>query len=84
MNREIEDMAFAICENTAISVLEVAEDISKLIISKGYRKTTDVAREIFTDIVNKMTFIRDTDGDIRAVVTIKDITTLKKKYESED
>lgn len=49
----------------------------------GYRKTEDIAREIFEEIESKMMFVRDHTGDIKAIVTIKDITKLKKKYESE-
>lgn len=53
-------------------------------VNKGYRKSTDVAREIFELIERKLIFIRDADtDDIRGVVTIKDITRIKKKYESE-
>lgn len=44
---------------------------------------SNVAREIFAEIESRMMFVKDHTGDIRGVVTIKDIAELRKKYESE-
>ena len=46
----------------------------------GYRKTSDVAREIFEEIENKKIFLKDHAGNIGIVVMLKDIAELKKKY----
>lgn len=53
MSREqqIEEMAMTICESTAISCYETAIEIAEHLISaKGYRKASEVAREIFSEI----------------------------------
>ena len=48
--------------------------------SKGYRKTSDVAEEIFAEIESKKIFLKDLAGNIGIVVRLKDIAELKKKY----
>ena len=51
----------------------------------GYRKQSEVAKEIFDEIENNKRFIQDHAGNIGIVVTLQDITELKKKYtESEE
>ena len=50
---------------------------------KGYRKDSEVAKEIFDEIENKKRFIQDHAGNIGIVVTLQDITELKKKYTGE-
>ena len=95
-DKQIEEMAkiIADCEICIYrgDVIWKEEDVSdnlalciaRALNEQGYRKASDVAREIFAEIERKLTFIRDADTDaIRGIVTIKDITILKKKYESE-
>lgn len=91
MNREIEDMAndlAKICPDLVENCCGQVNCVTHLTLALsklGYRKSTDVAREIFDEVERKLIFIRDADtDDIRGVVTIKDITRIKKKYESED
>ena len=50
---------------------------------QGYRKASDVAREIFAEIENKKIFLKDHAGNIGIVVRLKDIAELKKKYTEE-
>lgn len=51
-----------------------------LVEKEGYRKTSDIAMEIFDEIENKKRFIQDHTGNIGIVVTLQDIAELKKKY----
>jgi hypothetical protein len=46
MQNEIEQMARIICENTAISCYETAIEIAEELTAKGYRKASEVAREV--------------------------------------
>ena len=49
-DKQIGEMTKVICENTAISCYETAVEIAEELTAKGYRKASDVAREIFEEI----------------------------------
>ena len=96
MNKEkqIEEMAKVIDEYTEplsardIHKAEFSERFAEALYNAGYRKTSDVAREIFEEITKcaKHKWERQESGvyDITAwEISILDIAKLKKKYESE-
>ena len=90
MNRErqIEEMAVILTdggctkcncdENGKFNCLPMYN--AELLYNAGYRKQSEVAREIFDEIENKKRFLQDHAGNIGIVVTLQDITELKKKY----
>lgn len=90
MNREkqIEEMAVILTdggctkcncdENGKFNCLPMYN--AELLYNEGYRKQSEVAREIFDEIENKKRFLQDHAGNIGVVVILKDIAELKKKY----
>ena len=106
MNREIEEMAHLVCERDAEDLCTLdrkqcdlkctSGDIAKHLYSHGYRKSTDVAREIFEGIKQHLEkqikailmFGKDDDdfysGELHALNVLQNyIKAVKKKYESE-
>lgn len=99
---EIKELADGIYINCPACLLEdEAEMIAKYVIeNKGYRKASDVAREIFAEIEkmlkNRYHSNKVSSEDSGIMITVKhsartsfatalhDIAELKKKYESED
>lgn len=57
------------------------ECLAEVLYNAGYRKTSEVAREIFEEIESKKLFVKDRIGNMRAVVLFEDVAELKKKYE---
>ena len=79
--KKIEEMAMSICENTAISCYETAWEIAEhLINEKDYRKSTDLADEIFGEI--EVLIVKRMIPDVARIDDriITDIAKLKKKY----
>ena len=70
-------MAF---RNPNVALMTTARKTAGSIYNAGYRKQIEVAREIFDEIENNKRFIQDHAGNIGIVVTLQDITELKKKY----
>lgn len=95
MNREIEEMANTLY-GYSIDTKEDCEFVAKLLYANDYRKSTDVAREIFADIEQHLEkqikailmFGKDDDdfysGELHALNVLQNyIKAVKKKYESE-
>ena len=89
--KEIEEMAKIIARRSAafrnpnVAFMTTARKTADSIYNADYRKQREVAREIFDEIENNKRFIQDHAGNIGIVVTLQDITELKKKYtESEE
>ena len=89
MNKQIEEMANDYYEamlkarGTLGSMNEGAPKwYAKELYAKGYRKSTDVAREIFEEI-DKLIYRLLNDVHYIAGDLVWDINELKKKYESE-
>lgn len=90
MNKQIEDISckdclhYEVCMYVNAKAVEFARaENCKLFADKnGYRKTEDVAREIFAEI-DKFTVRYINDADYTIGDMILDIIDLKKKYESE-
>jgi hypothetical protein len=87
--KQIEEMAMCICENTSLSVLELAEEIAEELTAKGYRKASEIFEEIeklTASAYNDFMFNRDGVGmNAHYVVQFSDeldiaIAELKKKY----
>ena len=82
--KEIEGMAnilWHIPGNYSLNSYNDCERIAECIYDDGgYRKQSEVAREIFDEIENKKRFLQDHAGNIGVVVILKDIAKLKKKY----
>ena len=78
-DKQIFEMAMLMSEGARPSV----EDAEAL-YNAGYRKASDVAREIFEEIESKKMFIKDHVGNMGIVVMLKDIAELKKKYEEDE
>ena len=70
-------MAF---RNPNVAFMTTARKTANSIYNAGYRKQIETAREIFDEIENNKRFIQDHAGNIGIVVTLQDITELKKKY----
>lgn len=85
MNKQIEEMAEAIFQNCHCGLFfSEAEKIADFVINKqGYRKSTDVASEIFEAIEKlfRQRFSDEVDGEYR--INAQEFAELKKKYESE-
>ena len=81
MNKQIEEMAKDIRLNMQIQPNpneHPSHQLARLLVQDGYRKSTDVAREIFEEIdtlCDKYPTIRTLGG--------KTFADLRKKYESE-
>ena len=96
MNKQIEEMAEAIFQNCQCGLFfSEAEKIADFVINKqGYRKSTDVAREIFAELETVLCYkvhpVVDRDGFIHTIRTndmrirLEDFHAIKKKYESEE
>ena len=89
--KEVEEMAKIIARRSAafrnpnVAFMTTARKTADSIYNADYRKQREVAREIFDEIENNKRFIQDHAGNIGIVVTLQDITELKKKYtESEE
>lgn len=91
MNKQIEKkcqdcLHYEVCRFVnALAVANVAnaENCRMFKDKKGYRKTTDIAREIFEEIEINVIFVKDHTGKLASIVRFADILKLKKKYESE-
>ena len=70
-------MAF---RNPNVAFMTTARKTANSIYNAGYRKQIEAAREIFDEIENNKRFVQDHAGNIGIVVTLQDITELKKKY----
>ena len=78
--KQIEEMAKDLENHTCMSQFQ-AEIASKMLHIKGYRKASEVAREIFEDLEKNMI----TYGEVESAVYYKQIgynsfAELKKKY----
>jgi hypothetical protein len=74
IDKQIEEMAKDLENYTCMSEYQ-AEIASRMLYIKGYRKASDVAREIFEeieDVINNIGYFDEID-----------FRSLKKKYESE-
>ncbi len=82
-DKQIEEMAKDLLGAYAINKL-YTEDVAEYLYSKGYRKSTDVAREIFEEI-EKCRVIegRHIFGGRIMTYLKDDIDELKKKYTEE-
>ena len=84
--KEVEEMAKIIARRSAafrnpnVAFMTTARKTADSIYNADYRKQREVAREIFDEIENNKRFIQDHAGNIGIVVTLQDITELKKKY----
>ena len=77
-DKQIEEMTKIIWDNPNMYDLPSAEDVAFALYDAGYRKASDVAREIFEEIdtlCDKYPTIRTLGG--------KTFAELRKKYESE-
>ena len=79
MNRDkqIEEMAKDLENHTCMSEFQ-AEIASRMLYAKGYRKSTDLAREVFEEI-DTMIFGSIIPNDC-AIISTKKLAELKKKY----
>ena len=85
MNKQIEGMATVLLDQFEGMIAEAdATAISVHLFNNGYQKSTDVAREIFEEIMSiaKVKYWR---GGVltELVVNAEDYAILRKKYESE-
>ena len=77
------DLAFAAAHGADRDDTHFMRIARHLYCNKGYRKASEVAREIFAEIENNYAdFLFDGHHNI-VVLTEKDFIELKKKYESE-
>jgi hypothetical protein len=78
MNKQIEELAKAIHLNCNAGLFEdEAKMIAEFVINKqGYRKTSDVVKEIFAEIENN-----SYSYGINFVINKETLAELKKKYE---
>ncbi len=88
--KQIEEMAKAICSACAIRENCKLEDVcratlqeSEALYNAGYRKQSEVAREIFEEIENLSVNTVDDWGNSVQIISEIDYAELKKKY-SED
>ena len=86
-DKQIEEMKNRLCDvldfnyDDERGVTKVnAKTTAEGLYTAGYRKASDVAREIFEEIESKKLFVRDRVGNMRVVVLFEDIAELKKKY----
>ena len=70
-------MAF---RNPNVAFMTTARKTADSIYNADYRKQREVAMEIFDEIESNKRSIQDHAGNIGIVVTLQDITELKKKY----
>ena len=89
-NQQIEEMTKIVWDNPNMYDLPSAEDVAFALYDAGYRKASDVARQIFEDIEDVMktwTIIPSSDycgyGGYLEIDVDKTFAELKKKYESE-
>lgn len=95
MNKQIEEMArdiriaeteymvsmvMADIDDAIDGAAPINERLATALYAKGYRKSTDVAREIFEELE---AIPKDQPSYVLYVFLIKKIAELKKKYESE-
>ena len=76
---EIDELQKCIAENTAVYDSDVAQDVAETLIYAGYRKASEVAREMFEEIEK---FNRPPLPRCAPVYIIKanEYVELKKKY----
>lgn len=80
---EIQNGGWKFVGNSEFTTDVTNEDVVEYLYNAGYRKASDVAREIFEEIENNYAdFLYDGYRNI-VVLTEKDFEELKKKYESE-
>ena len=88
MEKQIEEMAndiAKICPDFVENYCGQVNCVTHLTLSLskiGYRKASDVAREIFAEIEENMTDIRMEFATLRAIGK-RQLAKIKKKYESE-
>ena len=82
-DKQVEEMARDLENHTCMSQFQ-AEIASKMLYAKGYRKASEVAREIFEELEKEKLFVRDRIGNMRDVVLFEAIDELKKKYTKEE
>jgi hypothetical protein len=89
-DKQIKEMAELIYKETDLYNVDTAYDIASVLHDEGYRKASDVAREIFEEIEKLISseclVIKDEDG-IRGYVDASVhyiLAELKKKYLGED
>ena len=78
---DFDEMGFApttACPDPEAYAIEWRDQITNAL--QGYRKASEVAREIFEEIESKKIFLKDHIGNLGIVVRLKDIAELKKKY----
>ena len=81
-DKEIEELTQVIWRNTGMYDEELTADVALVVHDAGYRKVSDVAREIFEEI-DKLVYRLLNDVHYIAGDLVWDINELKKKYESE-
>ena len=80
-DKQIEEMAKDLKNHTCMSQFQ-AEIASRMLYIKGYRKASDMVRDIFEE-VEKLIYRLLNDIHYIAGDLVWDINELKKKYESE-
>lgn len=75
----IENLVALLWHNTNMYDEELIIDVAVALVNAGYRKQSEVAREIFADI-EKYTYRYLNDADYSGGDLIYDIAELKKKY----
>lgn len=79
-NQMINDLIEIFDEEYGKRNLITPQNTAEKLTAKGYRKTSDIAREIFEEVDSKKLFVRDRVGNMRAVVLFEDIAELEKKH----
>ena len=81
MNKQIEEMTKIIWDNPNMYDLPSAEDVAFELYNADYRKASEVAREIFSEIEKYL--IPHRLGAFNCIYLNDVLAELKKKYESE-
>ena len=87
-DKQIEEMARGIIENTSLSVVDFAEEIAEYLYRNGYRKVSEIFEEIDKIIADIQAdkYLRKLGVDFifkDEKTTEQKLAELKKKYESE-
>lgn len=82
-DKQIEEMASVIHNTASYNTLYERDSnwLAQDLYTAGYRKSTEVATEIFKELIDNATFIEYADGGRYLRFNAKFFAELKKKYE---